>query len=778
VYSSAIRHPGPTPSLTLFRALQRLRTVGTVLYVAAHPDDENTKLLSWLVHHEGVRAGYLSLTRGEGGQNLIGPERAPLLGLIREQELLAARRVDGAEQFFGRCPDFGFSKSQEETLSRWDRALALADIVAVIRRFRPDVILTRFSPDERETHAHHSTSALLAVEAFAAAADPARFPDQLESLSPWQASRVVWNWFTLDAAAPANVDAFFAVEVGGYDPLLGESYPEVAARSLSMHRTQGFGTSGQRGSAVEYFRVLAGRPAGHSIFEGIDRSWARVPGAEALDDVLTRAIAEFRVDRPDESVPILLDALAAMDALAAHPWRDLKRQQLHDVIAGCAAIRADAHTPDGDVVPGHRNTVSLSVIARSAVPVILQDIRMTVPSGTAQVRITPQALTENVPLHISCNVEWSRTYGDVDSSAAFEFIVGGRTITVERPLVRSWLDPIVGERWEPVTVVPAVTVTPVVPVMILPDDEPRVIQVRVRAFVDGTIGEVRPVAPDGVEITPLAHPFALPRAGAEQQLAFTVRRAATGTIRFELATGQAREYLRLDYPHIPPITITQPAEMRLVRFAMTRGGDRIGYIAGAGDEVAQSLRHAGYLVSTVSDDAIEAGELCAYDAVVTGIRAFNTSHHLAGLMPQLMAYVERGGTLVVQYNTHTLMTALTAALGPYALTIGDDRVCEEDARVQFRDPSHPIFTTPNRIGPEDFEGWVQERGLCFSTKWDSRFRPLLSLHDQGEPPRDGGLLVACHGRGRLVYTGLSFFRQLPAGVPGAYRLFANMLARG
>lgn len=768
---------GATPSAMLFRALQRLRVVGNVLYVAAHPDDENTRLLSWLVHHEGVRTGYLSLTRGEGGQNLIGPERAPLLGLIREQELLAARRIDGAEQFFGRCPDFGYSKSQDETLAFWNKEQTLADIVGLIRRFHPDVIVTRFAPDERDTHAHHSTSALLAVEAFAAAADPTRFPEQLTSCAPWQAARVVWNWFTLEAAAPPNADAFFPIDVGGYDPLLGESYPEIAARSLTMHRTQGFGSSGQRGSVTEYFHVLAGQPAATSIFDGIDRSWSRVPDSEALDALLERAAGDFAIDRPHDSIAILLDALAVLDEMRPHPWQAHKRQELHDAIAACAAIHVAVHTPDGDVVPGHRNTVALSVIARSPAPITLQDVRMAMPCGTSSVNLEPLELVENVVHEVPCAVEWSAAYGDVDASAAFDFDVGGRRITLTRPLARTWIDPILGERWEPVSVVPAVTVTPVSPVAIVPDDEPRTIHVRVRAFVDGAIGEVRPIVAGAIEIEPPARPFALPHAGAEQQLSFVVRRATTGLVRFSLAGTEAREYLRIDYPHIPPITLTRPAEMRLVRFDMARAGNRIGYIAGAGDEVARSLQQAGYIVAAVSDDAIHAGQLGDYDAVVTGIRAFNTSNHLASLMPQLMAYVERGGTLVMQYNTNTLMNALTSAIGPYPLTIGDDRVCEEDARVQLRDPEHPIFTRPNRISAEDFQGWVQERGLCFGTKWDRHFKSLISLHDHGEPPRNGGLLVASHGRGRLVYTGLSFFRQLPAGVPGAFRLFANLLAR-
>jgi LmbE family N-acetylglucosaminyl deacetylase len=767
---------GPTPSVAQLRAIRRLRVVGNVLCIAAHPDDENTRLLSWLVHHEQVRTAYLSLTRGEGGPNLLGPERAPLLGLIRTQELLAARRVDGAEQFFGACEDFGYSKSRDETLAIWNRDRTLGEIVAAIRRFCPDVILTRFSPDDLVTHAHHSTSAALAIEAFHAAGDPSRFPEQLDTLAPWQATRVVWNWFREGGAAtPPNAGDFFPIEVGGYDPLLGESYPELAARSLTMHRTQGFGASGVHGRTTEHCRVLAGAPAAR-LFDGIDRTWARVRGSERLDVLLARAAAEYTIDRPHESVPVLIEALQAMDALGEHPWRSHKRQALCDAILACAAIHASAHTDRGQVTARSRGPVRVHVIARSPVPVSVTAVRVRAAGAGCVPLAGEQALVENVPLDVQADVAWTGGPGDADVDVEVDLGIGGHSLPVTRPVVHSWTDPIVGERWEPVVVVPPVTVNPRSPLVVFPNDQPRVIDLRLRAF-GAHAGVVRVDAPAGAVIEPVEQRFTLAGDGAEQRLSFLVRQPSTGRLRFTVDGDDARELIRLDYPHIPPITMTRPAEIALVRFALARDGDRIGYIAGAGDEVPQSLRQVGYDVTTLTDDVIETGSLSAFDAIVTGVRAFNTSHHLAALMPRLLAYAEAGGTLVVQYNTNTQMNALTAAIGPYPFEIGEDRVCEENAEVTLRDPGHPIFTHPNRIGPDDFSGWVQERGLCFSSRWDRHFTSLLSLHDHGEPPRDGGLLVATYGTGRVVYTGLAFFRQLPAGVPGAYRLFANLIAR-
>jgi LmbE family N-acetylglucosaminyl deacetylase len=769
---------GPAPSVSLLRAIRRLRIVSNVLLVGAHPDDENTRLLSWLVHHEHVRTGYLSLTRGEGGQNLLGPERAPLLGFIRMQELLAARRVDGAEQFFGQCPDFGYSKSRDETLCVWNRERTVRDMVAVIRHFRPDVIITRFSPDEEDTHAHHSTSALLAIDAFNASADPARFPDQLATLPPWQASRVVWNWFTLGTPpAPPTLDDFFPIDVGGYDPLLGESYPEVAARSLTMHRTQGFGSSGARGSVIEYFRWLAGTSTTTSLIEGVDRTWARVAGSAALDALLARAAAEYQLDRPDRSVPCLLEALAALEAMPDHPWKAHKRQELCDTIAACTAVHVSAHVKTGQVTSGSRSPLTVEVIARSPVPVVVESIRLCRTGAESSVLATERPLEENRALNVTGEIQWSGSPGDAAVDVELALRIGARTLTLTRPVVHAWIDPIIGERWEPVVIVPPVTVNPRLPILVVTGDRPRPIEVRLRAFGEARSGTVSVDAPPEAIVEPVEQPFALPHAGAEHRLLFTLRRAAKGPVRFRVNGAEARALVRLDYPHIPPVTITSPAEVTVVPVSMARAGDRIGYIAGAGDEVAQSLRQVGYEVTPLGDDAIESGPLAHYDAIVTGIRAFNTSQHLAALMPRLLEYVEAGGTLVVQYNTNTLLSALTAVIGPYPFTIGEDRVCEEHAEVTLRDPEHPVFTHPNRIGTDDFAGWVQERGLCFGATWDRRFAPLLSLHDHGEPPRDGGLLFATHGKGRLVYTGLAFFRQLPAGVPGAYRLFANLLAR-
>jgi len=768
---------GPAAAVDQLIAIRRLRVVGNVLCIAGHPDDENTGLISWLVHHEGVRTACFTYTLGEGGQNLIGPERAPLLGLIRAQELLAARRVDGAEQYFGSQPDFGYSKSAEETLSIWNREEALNELVEVIRRFRPDVIVTRFSPDEPNTHGHHTASTQLALEAFALAADPL-FPGKTAALSPWQATRVVWNWFNLGPEVnPPEGLTFLPIEIGDYDPLIGESYPEVAARSLSMHKTQAFGSPPIIGSVTEFVRVLAGAPMSTSIFDGIDRTWGRVPGGEILDGMFERAAAEFTLDRPHASVRLLLEALAVLDAMPDHPWKEQKRQALCETIAGCAALNVSARVDAPLVTPGSASRVSVNVILRSPLPLQVGAVYLRT-AGRTRMLANETTLVCNAAVAIGGDAEWPIELGiakaDVEVVAS---LVGGNTFSITRPVLHSWLDPVAGERLEPVAVVPAITVNPLSSVLIVPDAEPRTLKVRVRASCSEARGTLRLEAPAGVRVEPPHQSFELPCAGSEQLVSFTLHDTTSDVLRFSIDGLPARELVCVDYPHIPPVSLTREATVKVTRFELARGGTKIGYIAGAGDDVELALCQVGYKVTTLDEEAIECTPLSDFDAIVTGIRAFNTHPRLSALMPRLTSYVEGGGTLVVQYNTNTHMRALTTAVGPYPITIGEDRVSEEKAEVTLREPNHPVFTRPNTIGPADFADWVQERGLCFGAAWDSHYRALISMHDKDEPARNGALLVASHGAGRLVYTGLAFFRQLPAGVPGAFRLFANLLAK-
>jgi LmbE family N-acetylglucosaminyl deacetylase len=840
------RAAGPPPQPDAARialGLHRLGVVGSVLYVAAHPDDENTALLAYLANGALVRTAYLSVTRGDGGQNLVGSEQGAELGAIRTEELLAARRIDGAEQFFTRARDFGYSKSPEETLRIWGKDAALADVVTVVRRFRPDVIITRFSPEPTDTHGHHTASAMLAVEAFRAAADPRFHPEELEDgLAPWQASRLFWNRSSWNLKPSDDMSGFIKLDVGGYSPLLGMSFGEMAADSRSMHKSQGFGIARARAPNFEYFKQLAAampkqpssskQAAPTSLFAGIDMTWARFTKTKtaALDGLVARAIKQFDIAAPAASLPALAAIGAAIDRIPDAGWRAEKQRQLGGLMLACAGVFAEAIAPEFSVAPGGDIDVTATAINRSQAAVTLEEIAfpwgggatraapagrpLPVTKGQAAAELVTVKRTLRVPADASPSVPyWLDAPPDSDgvyhvadaalvgrpesppaAEVGFTFAVAGRRIAVSRAVAFKWTDPVAGERYRPLEVTPVVSVSPDTPLLMFPGGVTRAVTVKLTAGTPGASGRLRPEAPAGWVVEPAAAPFALAGKGSEASLTFQVRPppsgknvpapAGTGPLRFvaEVAGSPplARGVVRIVHDHIPIQTLLVDAKVRLVPLALATGGTRIGYFPGPGDEVPASLRRVGYEVGLLGDDALAAGApaLARWDAIVIGVRAFNTNERLRAAHAALMSYVEGGGVLVVQYNTNNRIAPLIAPLGPWPFDISQKRVTDETAAVAFAPPTHPALTTPNKIDGHDFEGWVQERGLYFADKWDPRYDTPLAMHDAGEPPLPGGLLWARHGKGVFVYTGLAFFRQLPAGVPGAYRLFANLLAGG
>jgi LmbE family N-acetylglucosaminyl deacetylase len=804
----AIAARGEEPAMDagrLAHALDRLAGTGRVLYVAAHPDDENTRLLAWLANARHVTAAYLSVTRGGGGQNLIGREQDELLDVIRTQELLAARRLDGAIQRFTRMRDFGFSKRADETLAIWGHDEALADVVRVIRTFQPDVVITRF--DERPpNHGHHTASAILAREAFAAAADPKRFRDQLgRGVEPWQATRLLLNVPTWrEGPPPAGA---LALDVGGYDPRLGLSYGELAARSRSQHKSQGFGVAGERGVITERFVTVAGTPPQADVLDGIDPGWSRF-GAKAAP--LAAAFAEARAtldrDRPEGALPALLAAQRAFEALPDVPRVRDARVELDRLIAGVAGLFVRATAARAGIVPGGVVPVRLEMVLRRPASIAIRRIVFPGVTPVADVTLAPGAPTEvtrDVPVPSKASV--STPYWLAEPSlpghqvvsdphligapedppaltVAVELTVEDRPVRLTMPVVHAWTDPVEGERTRSVLVMPPATVTPTRQAVMFPGGKAAPVVVRVRAAADDVRGEVSLDLPSKWRTSPAKAAVALAKAGDETAVRFDVTPPAganAAEIRPAIAVGgQSWSYREdvVDYPHIPMQVVLQPASLRLVPLAIDLPRGPVGYVPGSGDTVADDLAHVGLAVEVLDDATLRDGDLARYGAILVGIRAYNTRPVVRSAHARLMEYVERGGTVVVQYNTNNRLAPLEAPVGPFPLTIGRDRVTDETATMEPVDPAHPVLTRPNRITPTDFAGWVQERGLYFAERWDDRYAPVFRLGDPGEPPLLGGLLVARHGRGRYVYTGLGFFRQLPAGVPGAYRLLANLLA--
>jgi LmbE family N-acetylglucosaminyl deacetylase len=792
-------------------ALQKLNVLGRVLYIAAHPDDENTNLMAFWANGSLYDSAYLSVTRGDGGQNVIGPELGERLGVIRTEELLDARRIDHAQQFFSRAIDFGFSKTADETMRIWDHDKILADVMWIIRKFRPDVIVTRFSPEDQLTHGHHAASAILAREAFAAAADPNRFPEQLAFVKPWQATRLVWNtspFFFTNRNLPFDPTGLTVLEAGGYNPLLGKAYTEIAAASISMHKSQGVGGPPRRGARKEYFKPLEGQPMTSSLFEGVDTNWSRVTNSESVAAQIRQINSKFNPADPNASVPELLKLRQAMSGIQDESWIAEKKADVDKIIAACLGLHVEASTATEAFTPGQTAAIKLEAINRSNIPVTLQEVRF--PNSVDSNKIDA-ALPSNelVTKDLSCRIPddapysqpyWLRKPGKLGTFAVddqkliglpenppalpVEIVlqVNGQELRYLVDTKYRTVDEVTGDVPRPVVISPPVFVNVVNSVFVFPTNEAKPVSVRVTAASGPVKGELKLAAPQGWEVSPPSIPIDLKAANAEVVATFSVQppnQNGEGTLR-AIVSIDGRDYslerVRISYPHIGVQTLMPPAQAKLVRADIRKKGERIGYIPGAGDDVPESLRQIGYSVKMLSEPEITAKNLAQFSAVVLGIRAYNTQDRISNWLPELFAYVKEGGVAIAQYNT--LADLKTTQLGPYPLEISRDRVTNENAQVRVLAPNNPLMNIPNKIRPKDFDGWVQERGLYFPNKWDPAWTPILSCNDPKEKPLDGGLLVAKSGKGFFVYTSYSWFRQLPAGVPGAYRLFANMLSLG
>lgn len=768
--------------------IRRLHSGGRVLYVAAHPDDENTRLISYLTHRRHLRVGYLSLTRGEGGQNRIGLEQGELLGVVRTQELMGARSIDLGEQYFTRATDFGYSKSAEESLEVWGHQQVLADVVEVVRRFRPHVIVTRFPP-QGGTHGHHLASARLAAEAFVAAADPKRFPEQVAQLGTWQALRVVYNQIPrwIDPASETGVP----LDVAGYVPALGVSLGEVSAASRSMHRSQGFGVMAQYGPVPEYFATVAGEPFDKDPFSGLDeRQDPQVRSA------LSAALGALETQGAPAALPHLARAYRAAGALEHRPTREATQRQIAELMVRAAGLRLDARAPRAELVAGETVQIDLHVDPRLRSE--LRAVEATLPGEGGVVGVSPPGVAfavQSVPLRVPANARpasppWLQSppqvreaWDPVPLVVTYTLRLQDLTFTVERPLRYVWDEPVAGERSTWVQVAPPVAVTPESPVTMIPNGGPVAAYVEVVNHAPGFRGTLSLEVPEGWVVRPESIPLVMGERGDVQRHGFEIT-APPGsppsvTAAFRLTPGDGAVWQRAsyDYPHLPPTTVFRPSAITLVPVELdTSQVGTVGYVSGSGDRVGELLAQVGLSVEEVTEDTLARGDLGRFGAILFGVRAFNVLPELARYHDRLMAYVAQGGTVVMQYNTNNRIDPLRAPLGPYPFEIGRTRVTDQNAPMRWTD--HPVLHRPHALGPKDFEGWVQERGLYFAQTWDPRYHTPLSMNDRGEEGAAGALLIAKHQRGTFVYTGLSLFRQLPAGVPGAYRLLVNLLAHG
>lgn len=788
--------------------LNRLKVLSSALYIAAHPDDENTAVLAYLSKEKLIRTAYLSLTRGDGGQNLIGTETGELLGVLRTQELLAARRIDGAEQYFTRAIDFGYSKTPEETIKIWDKNKILHDIVWIIRKFRPDIIITRFTP-ERGGHGHHRASAQLALEAFEVAGDPNKFPEQLKYIEAWQPKRIFWNsWKPAVERGQIDTSNMPFSDLGEYNPLLGKSYGEISAVSRSMHKSQGFGAAPWRGSYNEYFMLLAGDSVTNDIFQGVDLSWSRVPGGNNISALIEQSIQLFKPEDPATIVPSLLKIYSCLMNLPSNYWVNIKKLEVKKLIFSCLGVWMEATAQDYWVNAGSPLNITFNVINRSQYPISLDKLslsitqydtvlqselnynkplifpgKISIPRNT---EISQPYWLKNRPFPASYNVTNLHQIGMAENppaiSAKFTFQIQGISLTYDVPVLYKWTDPVAGERLRQVMIVPEIEASFTEEVYFFPTSNPQKVQLKINSLIDNGNAILRLKVPQRWSYTPQKVELKNMKKNEERLVEFSVKPPVqlesinAAVTHSDKDNSTVHSMKILDYSHIPIQTVFPPATAKFVRVELLEKQIKIGYIAGSGDKLPEMLSQLGFIISMLDQKNISELDLNEFDAIITGIRAYNTNAWLHHHQNRLLNFVYTGGNLIIQYNVSRNL--LIDSLGPYPFKISRDRVSQEGAPVNFLLPEHRILNFPYKITSEDFQNWTQERGLYFASEWSDKYETPIASYDAGEEPKAGGILFTRYGQGNFIYTGYSFFRQIPAGVPGALKLFLNMINAG
>ena len=822
---------GQTPesfsSADIYAQLKKLQVLGSVLYVAAHPDDENNSFLPYLAKEKKYRTAYLSLTRGDGGQNLIGSEQGIELGLIRTQELLAARRIDGAEQYFSSAYEFGFSKTSDETLKIWNREKVLSDMVWVIRKFQPDIIINRFPGDARAGHGHHAASAILSQEAFYAAADPKRFPEQLaKGVEPWQAKRLLWNTFNFGSTNTTSTNQL-KVDAGAYNALIGKSYGEIGGEARSMHKSQGEGRPRRKGPVNEFFVTLAGDSAKNDLMDGVVSDWSRIPnGGLNIRKMIDQIIANYHFDHPENSVAPLVELYQSLQRTNNNAtWWNNKKREIEDLIVACSGLFAEATTDVEYAIPGEKLTVNFLVNKRNTADIKIDQIQLNAASEKpfdTILNIAP-AVNYNVNLSKTFVVEQGKKYsqpywlekpmngignfsvtdldliGNAESEAPytanFVFSINGIRFAINKPVQYKMVDPVRGEVYQPINVIPPVIVslnqhvllthvesvnnqpitsTPLqlqfktnftasaIPVTIKIKDENEKNLIAIDSVINVEAGGVYTYSFDVSKLnstkksTKLNAEIIYERSG--KKFAFT-------------------QYLKsIKYNHIPSINYFYKDQAILINDKIIAVPKKVGYIIGAGDLVPQALAQLGYPVQYISEAEISEELIDRFDVIIVGIRAFNIHEWLTTKNELLNKFVEKGGHLIVQYLKSNQVGSKKVKVGPYPFSISNIRVTEEDAAVNILLPNHPFVSYPNIITKNDFGGWVQERSTYQADITGAPYDALFGMNDTNEKQTSGSLVTAKYGKGNFTYVSMVLFRQLPAGVAGAYRLFANIIS--
>lgn len=802
--------PKALSSSEIYQNIQKLNTVGNAMYVAAHPDDENTLLIAWLSKEKKVRTAYMAMTRGDGGQNLIGSEQGEYVGLLRTHELLEARKIDGGEQYFSRAVDFGFSKQTEEALSTWGKDKILEDLVYQIRKFQPDVLINRFPPDARAGHGHHSASAVLAAEAFDAAADPTKFPEQLKNLKVWQAKRLVWNTFNRGFTNAEPTDGpFIKLPLADYSPLLGKSYSEIAAEARSKHRSQGFGSAPTRNERFDFAINIKGEPAKEDLFDGIDLTWRRIQGGEPIGKALDDILSQFDFKSPSKSVKNLIEVYKAIEKTPESIYKTNKLSECLNLILACSGIYCEANAATNMISPGQTLKVFATAVNRSNLDVKIENFK--IYGAASKDSVLGKSLTYNKSIDFAVDTKIPATAGITQPYwlnekpekgiykvqedkfrglpmapdalwAEFTLNILGESLKYTHPIKYKYTEPSIGEIYKYLEIRPEIMLNLDQKVYIFADNKPKKVGVMVKSNIANNSTKVKLNLAAGWNYEPKEIEVNFTEKNQEKPVFFTVTppTSSSETEIKALASTEngtfSKSLKNVKYEHIPELNVFPEATAKANRINLLKKGQNIAYIAGAGDEVPESLKQIGYDLTNLNETTIK-GNLAKYDAIIVGVRAYNTEDWLVNAQNTLFEYVKNGGNLIVQYQTQAFYgTVKTKELGPFPISIGRGRVTEENAEMKVLRATDPILNTPNKIDSKDYDGWIQERGLYFAEKWSDKYTSVYSIKDTGETEQEGSLLYTKYGKGTYIFTGLSFFRQLPAGVPGAFRLMANLIS--
>jgi LmbE family N-acetylglucosaminyl deacetylase len=789
-------------------ALKKLNVLGSVLYVAAHPDDENTAVLSYFASGKLTRTGYLSLTRGDGGQNLIGSEQSDELGVIRTQELLEARKRDGAEQFFTRAIDFGYSKTPDETFKIWGRNEILSDVVYVIRKFKPDIIITRFPTDGNGGHGHHTASAILSVDAIKMANDKNAFPDQLEFVDTWQPKRIFWNaWLPLLEQRGDDLTKLKSINLGEYNSLLGMSYTEISAISRTMHKSQGFGSGGRRDEVLNYFQIMDGDDANDDLFEGIDITWNRIPNGNKISALIDEAINKFDHENPSGIVPDLINIYKNISAINDDYWRKVKLDEVKEIIRSCLGMWIEAVSDDYFVSPGEQIKITTGIVNRTDVEVSLEKIKMTFADELKIDSVLQRGKMNNSDFEILIpqDAEISQPFWlksdhrvgiyDVDDkqligkaendpalSAAFTVKIYGQEIEFISPVYHRWVDPVDGEIYRPLLITPPVTINFDKDVYLFPDNNEREIRLNVNSFKESINSRINLSVNNSWKIEPQSIDLTFDYKYQSKQVLVKVippNDLKESELKAEVVVDgktYSNSLIDINYPHIMQQTLFPVSKSKLIRLDIgSRVVNKIGYINGSGDKIPEYLSELGFTVDILSDEDLLTKDLNDYQTIVAGIRAYNTRDVLSSAQNRILKFIENGGNYMVQYQ---IGRGIITSPSPYDFEISRNRVTDENAIITMINSDDILLKYPNKITSEDFDGWIQERGLYFASDFNEKYKSFLLMNDAGETRNDGSLIKTNYGKGTFIYTGLSFFRQIPAGVPGAIRLFVNLISAG